>query len=84
MLIEGFAKENGTYDFEGQSYRYNKGEPLLTYSRGGHDNSFLRKNIPLSVYTPNSNGKTENYYFRYNFPNEIFLPNITVLSDLAK
>lgn len=54
--ITGFAGQDSTAIFDGMAYSVKKGEPLLTYSRGGHDNSFIRRNIPLSVYTPNSDG----------------------------
>lgn len=66
MLITGFADKDGVYNFDGTNYKYKKGEPLLTYSRGGHDDSFIRRDIPLSVYTVNSDGKTENNYYTYN------------------
>lgn len=78
MLLSGFADGNGTYNFDGKNYEYHKGEPLVTYSKGGHDNSFLRTNVPLSVYTANSDGHTQNVFFRYNYPNEVFLPTITI------
>lgn len=78
MMITGFADKDGTYNFDGKYFPYKKGEPLLTYSRGGHDNSFIRKNVPLSVYTVNSDGHTENMFFRYNYPNEVFLPEIVI------
>ena len=78
MLITGFTDNNGTYPFDGNNVAYKKGEPLLTYSRGGHDDSFIRTNVPLSVYTANSDGHTENLYYRYRYPNESFLPVVTV------
>ena len=65
MLISGMAPEDGVFNMYGNKFFYKKGEPLLTYSKGGHDNSFIQKNIPLSAYTPNSDGKTETYFFRY-------------------
>lgn len=79
MLITGFAEKNGTYDFNGKKYHYKKGEPLLTYSRGGNNDEDLRKNVPLSVYTKNSDGHTENLFFRHNYPNVINLPEIEVI-----
>lgn len=84
MLVEGFVDKDGTYSFDGKNYKVKKGEPLLRYSRGGHDNSFIRKGVPLSVYTANSDGKTENRFFRYNYPNEVFLPEIIVKPNKSK
>jgi hypothetical protein len=51
MMLSGFADKDSTYTFDGKKYKVTKGEPLVTYSRGGHDNSFIRRNVPLSVYT---------------------------------
>lgn len=56
----------------------------MTYSRGGHDNSFIRRNIPLSVYTANSDGHTENRFYRYNYPNEVFLPEVQIFGQRPK
>lgn len=53
------AIRNGITNLKEIRQRYNE------YAKGGHDNSFIQKNIPLSAYTPNSDGKTENYFFRY-------------------
>ena len=84
MLITGFAGQDSIVNFDGKNYNVKKGEPLLTYSRGGHDQSFLRRNIPISAYTPNSDGKTENHFFKYNYPREVFLPEITVFGNKRK
>ena len=81
MMIEGFTDKEGSYEYNGKPYSYRKGEPLVRYSRGGHDDSFLRTGIPLSVYTANSDGHVENYFYRYNYPNSIFLDEITVTPD---
>ena len=70
--------KDGEYNFDGKNFKYKKGEPLLTYSRGGHDDSFIRNNVPLSVYTANSDGHTQDLFFRYNYPNEVYLPEVTV------
>lgn len=78
MLVTGFADKPGVYDFDGTPYKFDAGEPLLTYSKGGHDVSFIRRDIPLSVYTPNSDGKIENHFFRYKYPKERFLPEIVI------
>lgn len=78
MMITGFTDKDGEYDFNGKKFQYKKGEPLVTYSRGGSNDSFLRQNVPLSVYTANSDGHTLNQYYRYNYPNEVFLPEVTV------
>jgi hypothetical protein len=50
MLISGYSNNEGVYDFDGTLMNYGKNEPLLTYSRGGHDASFIRRDIPLSIY----------------------------------
>jgi hypothetical protein len=78
MMVSGFAGRDSIADFDGKKYNVKKGEPLLTYSRGGHDNSFLRRNIPISAYTPNSDGKIANFFYRYNYPREVFLPEVIV------
>lgn len=78
MLISDYADKDGSYDFDGKKYKVKKGEPLVTYSRGGHDNSFIRNNVPLSVYTANSDGHTEKRYYRHNYPNNVFLDEIVV------
>jgi len=78
MMISGYADKDGEYEFDGKKFKYKKGEPLMTYSRGGHDDSFIRRNIPLSVYTANSDGHTENMFYRYNYPNEFMLPEVIV------
>jgi hypothetical protein len=78
MMIESFADKDGTYDFEGVKYPYKKGDPLMVYSRGGHDNSAIRRGIPLDVYTKNSEGKTKNRFYRYDYPNNIMLKEIVV------
>lgn len=67
MLIEGF----------------NGNEPILRYSRGGHD---TKENLvtgrPLSEYHELDNKQggnhTEDHYFRYNIPNEYWLPELIV------
>lgn len=67
MLIEGF----------------NDNEPLLRYSRGGHDTEEnLVKGRPLTEYHRLDNEQggnhTEDHYFRYMLPNEFWLPEITI------
>lgn len=67
MLIEGF----------------NNNEPLLRYSRGGHDTEEnLVKGRPLTEYHRLDNEQggnhTEDHYFRYTLPNEFWLPEITI------
>lgn len=67
MLIEGF----------------NSNDPLLRYSRGGHD---TEKNLvtgrSLAEYRRLDNEQggnhTEDHYFRYRLPNEYWLPEIVV------
>lgn len=78
MLINGFAKEDGVYNFNGNDFSYKKGEPLMTYSRGGHDASFIRRDVPLSVYTANGDGHTSNTFYRYNYPNSVTLPEVVI------
>lgn len=84
MMVTGFAGQDSTATFRGKNYPVKKGEPLMTYSRGGHDNSFIQRNIPLSVYTANSDGHTENLFYRYNYPREVFLPEIVVTPNKKK
>lgn len=67
MLVEGF----------------NNNEPLLRYSRGGHDTEEnLVKGRPLTEYHRLDNEQggnhTEDHYFRYMLPNEFWLPEITI------
>lgn len=84
MMIEKFADQSGIYNFEGKQYAYKKGDPLMVYSRGGHDNSAIRRGIPLSVYTAESQGKTDQKFFRYNYPNEVYFPEIVITSNKNK
>lgn len=67
MLIEGFEND----------------EPLLRYSRGGHDTKKnLVKGRTLSRYHELDNAQggnhTEDRYFRYKFPGEVWLPEIVI------
>lgn len=78
MLITGFANKNGKKYFRGKSYDVKKGEPLLTYSRGGNSLNNIQSNIPLSVYTENSDGHTENLFFRYKDPYNVLLPEVII------
>lgn len=62
---------------------FNGDDPLLRYSRGGHD---TKKNLvtgrSLEEYHRLDNEQggnhTEDHYFRYNFPNEYWLPEVVV------
>lgn len=78
MLINGFAKGDGVYNFDGNDFSYKKGEPLMTYSKGGHDASFIRRDVPLSIYTANSDGHTSNTFYRYDYPNSVTLPEVVI------
>lgn len=78
MMITGFTKKNSNFKFRGKTYKVHKGEPLLTYNRGGNTLDNIQSNIPLSVYTKNSDGHTENTFFRYNDPYNVLLPEITI------
>lgn len=78
MMITGFADKNDKYKFRGKTYKVKKGEPLLTYSRGGNSPDNIQSNIPLSVYTKNSDGHTENTFFRYKDPYNVLLPKVTI------
>lgn len=64
MMITGFADKNDKEHFRGKTYTIRKGEPLLTYSRGGNSLGNIQFNVPLSVYTENSDGHIENMFFR--------------------
>ena len=68
MMITGFADKDDKKEFRGQTYNVRKGEPLLTYSKGGNSLDNIQSNIPLSIYTKNSDGHTENIFFRYTKP----------------
>jgi hypothetical protein len=84
MMVTGFANQDSTANFNGKNYPVKKGELLVTYSRGGHDNSFIQRNVPLSIYTANSDGHTQNLFYRYNYPREVFLPEIVVTPNKKK
>lgn len=67
MLVEGF----------------NGDEPILRYSKGGHDTeNNLVTGRTLSLYheldKAQGGNHDEDHYFRYNLPNEYWLPEITV------
>ena len=68
MLIEGLDKNN---------------QPLLRYSKGGHDTKKnLVTNRTLKDYhiTDKAQGgnHTEDHYFRYNYPDEHWLPEVII------
>ncbi len=77
-MVSGFANKDLQFNFNGKIYPIKKGEVLVDYSKGGDKPSNLRKNIPLSVYIANSDGKTDIRYYRYNYPNSILLDEVTV------
>lgn len=83
MIITRYANRDYTYTFKGKKYKVNKGEPLVNYSSGKNSPSNYKKNIPLNVYTDNSEGKTFNRYFNHldSDGNEsILLPEVIVTS----
>ena len=57
-----------------------KGDVLVNYSRGGRSTDNYVKNVPLKVYTANSDGKTINRYYRplNDGMQYKMLPNVTV------
>ena len=68
MLIEGLDKNN---------------QPLLRYSKGGHD---TKKNLVINralkdyhiMDKAQGGNHTEDHYFRYNYPDEHWLPEIII------
>lgn len=68
MLIEGLDKNN---------------QPLLRYSKGGHD---TKKNLVINrtlkdyhiLDKAQGGNHTEDHYFRYNYPDEYWLPEIII------
>lgn len=84
MIITGYADKNYTYNFKGKEYKVSKGDTLVSYSSGKNSPSNYKKNIPLKVYTDNSNGKTFNRYFNHldsNGNKMILLPEVVVDSS---
>lgn len=84
MIITGYADKDYTYTFKGKKYEVSKGDPLVNYSSGKNSPSNYKKNIPLKVYTDNSNEKTFNRYFNHldsNGNETILLPEIIVTPD---
>ena len=68
MLIEGLDKNN---------------QPLLRYSKGGHDtkkNLVINKTLKDYHIMDKAQGgnHTEDHYFRYNYPDEHWLPEIII------
>ena len=68
MLIEGLDKNN---------------QPLLRYSKGGHDTKKnLVTNRTLKDYhimdKAQGGNHTEDHYFRYNYPDEYWLPEVII------
>ena len=68
MLIEGLDKNN---------------QPLLRYSKGGHDTKTnLVTNRTLKDYhiidKTQGGNHTEDHYFRYNYPDEYWLPEVII------
>ena len=69
MLIEGLDKNN---------------QPLLRYSKGGHDTKKnLVTNRTLKDYhimdKTQGGNHTEDHYFRYNYPDEYWLPEVIII-----
>lgn len=68
MLIEGLDKNN---------------QPLLRYSKGGHDtkkNLVINKTLKDYHIMDKAQGgnHTEDHYFRYNYPDEYWLPKVII------
>lgn len=84
MMISGYAPKDYQYDFNGNTYYISKGEPLVSYSKGGNNEQDLVKNIPLNVYLKNSEGHDILRYYR-PLDNQgignVLLPNIDVISN---
>lgn len=83
MIITGYANKDYTYTFKGKKYKVSKGDPLVNYSSGKNTPSNYKRNVPLKVYTDNSDGKTFNRYFNHldqNGNGTILLPEIVVTS----
>ena len=67
MILNGYADRNYSFPFKGKVYNVKKGDPLVNYSRGKREPENYVKNIPLSAYLDNSDGKTNVRYYRpYN------------------
>jgi hypothetical protein len=64
MILSGYADRDYNFDYLGNRYNIKKGEPLLNYSRGKSAADNYVKNIPMSVYLDNSDGKTNIRYYR--------------------
>lgn len=81
MMISDYADRDYTYTYKGKDYKVKVGDPLVSYSKGKNTADSLIKNIPLSVYTDNSNGKTYNRYYNHldeNGLRNILLPELEV------
>lgn len=81
MIISGYAPNDYTYNFKGKKYQVKKGDVLVNYSRGGRSADNYVKNVPLKVYTANSDGKTVNRFYRpldNNGNPAVLLPNVQV------
>ena len=80
MLLTGFADKDYDFSYGGKDYKIKKGEPLVDYSRGQNMSSELRRNIPLSVYNDQGEGKTFNRFYKPqdNRIAQAFLPEVTV------
>lgn len=87
MMITGYQNKKGNYNFDGNDYIVEEGEPLVTYSKGKDSKNNIRRNIPLSVYIKNSDGKTDIKYYGLKGNNEVIpinLPEITVIGNKTK
>lgn len=83
MVITGFADKDHIFSYGDKNYKIKKGEPLVSYSRGQNMPSELRKNIPLSVYNDQGEGKTYNRFYRLK-TNETYLPEAVVIGNKNK
>jgi hypothetical protein len=84
LISKNPSKENSYHTMLIESF--DKDEPILRYSRGGHDTTEnLVQGRTLTEYHKLDNEQggnhTEDHYFRYNYPNEYWLPEIIVTAE---
>lgn len=87
MMITGYADKDYNYSLNDKTYPIKKGDPLVTYSSGKNTPENLKRDVPLQVYTDNSNGKTLNRYYNHLNENNIptfLLPEVTITPDKSK
>lgn len=67
MMLSGFSPEEELRILNGEWYNVDKGDKLVTYSRGRFGPENLVYNVPLAGYIDQSEGKNDVHYYRHPY-----------------